>query len=841
MHNLPLALSSFIGREREIEQVKHLLSESRLVTLTGAGGCGKTRLAIQVATDLVESYIGGVWLIELAPLADPVLVTQATAAALGVREQPGQPMLNSLADYLRSKEVLLLLDNCEHLIGACAQLADALLRACPNLRVLATSREALGLAGETTCTVPSLSLPDVRQRSPTFADLTRYEAVRLFVDRALAVQSSFKLTALNAAAVAQVCQQLDGIPLAIELAAARVKVLKTAEIASRLDDRLNLLTTGSRSALPRHQTLRAAIDWSYDLLTELERVLLRRLAVFAGGWTLEAAESVCSLPEADSIEEAALPPAFRLPRSEILDLLSRLVDKSLVIVDKQGGETRYHMLETIRQYAREKLLELDEVELVQNRHLAFFRHLAEKADPDAHTRHEEESTRLNELEREYDNLLAALDWSLTPKGNSAWGLGLAIALANFWGIRGYFHEGLEYLLAALEQNLSEPTKLRARALESAGWLSYMQGDYPSARAVLDESLAVYRELGPATRRRLASTLVLRGYLESEVGEYVTASGLILQSLDIMRELKDEQGIAGALRDLGGCAVRAGDYAQAFRYLEEALLLFKRNRNAHSTAIVLSGLAEIALRQANYERAITLEQESLTLRRELGDKWGIAVSLSNLAWVSLKQGDLVQTGTLLQESLRLRRGIGDPGGTAWCLEKLAELALIYGERESSARRSEGFRRAARLFGAAAALRSPIGSVIDSVDLSEHERQLGIVRGQLGVTTFEMAWAEGQAMTLGQAIEYALEPSAPREDMPHPSTPHQVEKHEFGGLTARERQVARLIAQGGSNREIAEELVIGERTVESHVANILSKLGFTARTQIAAWAVNKGLVR
>ena len=294
MNNLPIQLNSFIGRRREIADVQRLLSASRLATLTGAGGCGKTRLALQVAANLVDTYNDGVWWIELAPLVDPTLVPQAVAAVLGVREQADQPVLNSLVDYLRPKNILLVLDNCEHLIDACAHVAEALLRACPNLRILATSREALNIAGENAWTVPSLSLPDVGEKRLTFTELSQYEAVQLFVDRAIAVQPSFKLTELNAQAVAQVCHRLDGIPLAIELAAARMKVLQSAEIVARLDDRFSLLTTGGRTALPRHQTLRAAMDWSYDLLSEQERVLLRRMSVFAGGCTLVALEQVCT-------------------------------------------------------------------------------------------------------------------------------------------------------------------------------------------------------------------------------------------------------------------------------------------------------------------------------------------------------------------------------------------------------------------------------------------------------------------------------------------------------------------------------------------------------------------
>lgn len=826
--NLPHQVTSFIGREREINEIKRLLTATRLLTLTGAGGVGKTRLAVQVAADLVETCINGVWFIELAPLADSALVPQAVAAVLGVREQPGQPVLHSLKDHLRSKDILLVLDNCEHLIDACARLTDNLLHACPNLRILATSREALGISGETTWAVPSLSLPGVQDPRPTFAELPQYEAVQLFVERAVAMQPSFKLTALNASAVAQVCQRLDGIPLAIELAAARVKVLKTSEIAARLDDRFHLLTISSRTALPRHQTLRAAIDWSYDLLTLPERVLLQRLSVFAGGCTLQAAEQVCTdQPERDGIFS-----------SQILDLLARLVDKSLVVVDKQGGDTRYQMLETIREYAREKLLQSGEAERIQNQHLAFFTLLAESADEQLYT--EQQVFLLNQLEREHDNLRAALSWSLSPKGNSRWGLRLACALAYFWEVRGYHQEGHEFLGAAFAQNPPDRTELHAKALEKIGFLKFMQGDYPAGRSFLDASLDVYRELGSTSRRRLAHTLRLRGYLEVEVGEYETASELILQALDIMRELNDERGIMTCLSDLGACSLRAGEYARASEYLEEALLL-SRGIDPRRRAMTLSGLSELALRQANLDRALELEEESLVLRREIGDKWGIAVSLGNLAWIALKQGDLDRTDTLLEESIAIRRQVSDPGGIAWCLEKMAQVALLKALLKSARQRHENLQRAAHLFGAANALRKPGGSVIDLIDQPEHEAQLAVVREQLGAATFKIATEEGEAMTLEQAIEYALELPPPRKETARPQTARQAAKQEFGGLTERERQVAALIAQGDSNREIAEELVLSERTIETHVENIFNKLGFTSRAQVRKWAAKKGLAR
>lgn len=823
-HNLPIQVTSFVGREGDIAQVKRLLNAARLVTLTGSGGAGKTRLALQVAGEVLENFYDGVWLIELAPLSNPGLVPQTVATALGVPEQPGLAIQSALLEYLRDQNILLILDNCEHLIEATAQLADAILHRSPHVKILATSREPLGIAGETPYIVPSLSLPDARH-VPDAETLAQFDAVRLFVERATLLQPTFRVTEENAPAIAQVCDQLDGIPLALELAAARIEVLSVEQIARRLDDRFHLLTSGSRTVLPRQQTLRGAMDWSYSLLTEAERILLRRLSVFIGGWSLEAAEQIGS--DADAIR-----------REDVLDLLTRLVAKSLVRTEAQGTERRYHLLETIRQYAHEKLGDSGESQHVQNRHLEFFVRLAEEAE--SLWRRAEQVLWLNRLELEHGNLRAALAWSQTAQGNAEAGIRLAAALAFFWAVRGYLQEGRDHLMAVLEHTPSGDPKARAKAFHKAGFLTYMQSDYVMARGLLDESLALYRDLGPANRRDLAETLVLRGYMESEVGEYAIATELIQQGLGIMRELKDEDGIANALRDLGGCALRAGDDIQAVRYLEEALSLSQLSGNQNSTAIELTGLAEIALRQGDYERATALEQESLALRRKRGDKWGIAVSLGNLAWALLKRGDLEQTVALLQESVTLRREIGDPGGIAWCLEKLAQVALLRAQSKSVRQRRENFQRAARLLGAAAAVRAPSGSVVDLVDKAEYERQLSLLRQALPEATFAKMWAQGQKMTLGQAIEYAFPRSEPTAPVAGPLPTARGSQHRpFGGLTARQRQVAVLIAHGKSNRAIAVELVVSERTVENHVANIMSRLSLTSRTQIAMWAVEQGL--
>ncbi len=493
-HNLPPQMTSFIGREKEIAEVKQALSEHHLVTLTGSGGAGKTRLSLQVAADLLDQFPSGTWFVELAPITDPNLIPQTILSAADMQIQQGRSALDSLADFLREKTSLLVLDNCEHLIEACAKLADTLLNAAPNLKILASSREALGVKGEQAWHVPSLSIPDLKHL-PAIEGLSQYEAVRLFIDRAVLAQPHFAVTNENAPAVAQICSRLDGIPLAIELAAARVKVLKAEQIAERLNDRFRLLTGGSRTALPRQQTLRALIDWSYDLLSENEKLLLRRLAVFMGGCTLEAAEQVCS-------DE-------RLHADDVLDLLIHLVDKSLVVVDEQPGQLRYRMLETVRQYAREKLLESGEGERLHTQHLAYFLKFAEEAEP--HLFRTEQIDWLDRLELDDDNLRAALEWAVDDPQNNPpeAALRLCSALWYFWWIRGYRSYGQEWLKRALSKPSQSPgTVARGRTL---GYFAFLTLD-ETENQVLELSLEESLEIGHALRDRqgVAFALFVKG-------------------------------------------------------------------------------------------------------------------------------------------------------------------------------------------------------------------------------------------------------------------------------------------------------------------------------------------
>jgi predicted ATPase/DNA-binding SARP family transcriptional activator len=693
--NLPAQLTRFIGREQEMVEVKRLLSRTRLLTLTGAGGCGKTRLALQVAADLVEEYADGVWLVELAALADPVLAPQTVASALGVREQPGRPLSQTLVDHLKPRSLLLVLDNCEHLLAACAHLAEGLLRGCPNLRILATSREGLGLVGEQTYRVPSLSLPDP-EHLPPLERLPDFESVRLCVDRAVLSQPAFVLTAANAAAVAQICARLDGIPLAIELAAARVKALPVETIAERLDDRFRLLTGGSRTALPRQQTLRGLIDWSYNLLTESERRLLLRLSVFAAGWTLEAAEAVCSVGQLrttnDQPGEEGLVgrSSFVVGRDEVLDLLTSLVEKSLVIYEEQEEGGRYRLLETIRAYARERLEASGEATAIRRRHAGHFLALAEQAEPELYG--PDQGAWLDRLEREHANLWAALGW-LAASGEAEECLRLAGALARFWMVRGYWSAGREWLeraLASTETVERSPRAgadgappreragalARARALHGAGVLAAEQGDARTARAFLEESLAIQRVLG--NRQGIATGLYGLGNLLHYQEEFGAARALFEEALTIQRELADRAGIAATLQSLGNLALRDSEPATARACFEESLAIRQELGDRASIAHALGSLAELAQNQSDYETARVFLEESLATQRALGNRLPMAGSLCGLGNVARDRGDHQAARALYEESLAILRELGDRRDIAWVLNCLADVNLYQGD-------------------------------------------------------------------------------------------------------------------------------------------------------------------
>jgi predicted ATPase/DNA-binding SARP family transcriptional activator/Tfp pilus assembly protein PilF len=680
---LPVPLTNLVGRENDIEEIVGWLQKERLVTLLGSGGVGKTRLAIATAETLAVNYTDGVWFVELASLSVPTLVAHTVARTLGVKEETGRPILETLVNAMASRSLLLILDNCEHLLDACAEMADTLLSQCPTLRVLATSREALGLMGEHRYYTPSLALPPAASQDrprelggKDLAWLMEFGAIRLFVERAMKVQAAFRLTAQNAASVLGVVQHLDGIPLAIELAAARVRSLSVAEIQPRLHDCMALLGGGHRAALPRQKTIRALIDWSYDLLTEKEKALLLRLSVFAGGWSLEAVESICADSETEGPEARSFP---LLSRENLFDVLTALTDKSLVAYEALPGGARYRMLETVRQYARDRLAESGETLAWRRRHRDYFLALAEEGNQKL--RGPEQAQWLHTLEIEHDNLRQALRLCLEAGDAAETGLRLGAALQRFWQTRGHLTEGRECLRALLTRpEAAARTRARAAALNGAGRLASKQGDYASTRSLLEEGFDIFRELGD--RQGCAYSLVELGAMAWNQGDYASARSLLAEALEPLREARDQQGIATALGIQALVAWNQGDYASARALQEEELGLRRAVGDFHGIANTLGnqGLVDCAL--GNYASARSLHEESIEMFRELGDRQGTAHSLCNLATVFWHQGDYPTFIALQEESLEIRRQLGDRRGIAQCLNNLATAAANQGDYASA---------------------------------------------------------------------------------------------------------------------------------------------------------------
>jgi predicted ATPase len=737
---VPPQPTPFIGREEELAALDDLLTnpELRLVTIVGLGGMGKSRLAIQAATESLGIFNDGVCFVPLAPISSDEFLVATIAEALNFSLRgAGDPQVQ-LLNHLREKAILLVLDNFEHILDGATLLSEIVLAA-PQVKLLVTSRERLNLREEWVFELEGLTFPESgadqtskvgRHPSAETSEVSEasYSAVQLFEQRARQARANFDLTA-EYPAVVRICRLTNGMPLGLELAATWVKLMSCQEIAVELAQNLDFLAISMRNVPERHRSLRAVFEHSWQLLSPEEQAVFRKLSVFRGGFTREAAEQVTG---------ASLP------------LLSALVDKSLLGRNAAG---RYDVHELLRQYGGEKLREAAETERIRGRHLAFFLKLAEEAELGLEGLGQ--VTWLNRLEIDHDNLRAAVGWSRTAEDTAELGLRLTGSLSPFWDMHGFLGEGREHLSAALSRaEASDRTAVRAKALFGAADLAYEQSDYPVVRVLLEESLSIYRELEPTDRPGLAHALRLLGSAEVGAGNYTKASSLYEEALGIFRELNDLRGIARALWQFGWCTMRSGDYEGAVQYFAEPLQFYRQSGDKNGLSYVLSGLGEVALRQGDYGRATALLEESLALRREVGDKWGVAVSLGSLAWVALRWDDLKGAVTLLAESLALRHEIGDVGGIAWCLEKFAEIALTTGQAASATRRDEDFRRAARLFGVAEALRAPSGSVIDLVDQPEYERQLATVHTQLDDADFGAAWAEGQAMTLEQAVAYAL---------------------------------------------------------------------------------------
>ena len=795
---MPAPPTALVGRERELAEVMALLEREdvRLLTLTGPGGVGKTRLALQLVADLAADHADGAAFVDLAPVREPGLVVPAVARALGVREVPGRPLGETLADGLRGRHLLLVLDNLEQVVAAGPEVA-ALVAACPRLTVLATSRAPLRVRGEHEYPLPPLALP-VPGGPASAAGLADNPAVTLFVERARAVAPGFALTEANAPAVAEICARLDGLPLAIELAAARVKVLSPQALLARLTNRLRLLTGGARDLPDRQRTMREAVAWSHGLLTEAEQALFRRLAVFAGGFGLEAAQAVGGSGGGEGGErgEGANPSPLVLPsppeRSDtpsspsVLDVLTSLVDQSLVRWQEgPGGEDRFGMLETLREYALERLAHSGEGETVGRAHAGFFLALAERASPELVGAGQ--AVWLDRLEADHGNLRAALEWGLGREPAVAARLGAA--LWRFWGVRGHLSEGRRWLerIVAVGGEGAAPAVL-AEVLHGAGSLALSQADDGRAAELFERALALRRVAG------------------------------------------DAPGTANTLRRLGALALRRGDPERAERLLTESLALYCAAANGRGIALVQGNLGMLARARGDHDRAAVLLAEGLAFFRAAGDREYAAYRLTALGDLALTRGDLARAAACFGEGLALLRELGDRHGTVDGLAGVAAVAAACGR----------WQPAARLRGAAEGLREALGAAPSPPARAEHERAVADLRARLGEAAFAEAWTMGRALAIDQAAaeavtladELAAAPSAAPSSPPTPILP--------AGLTARETEVLRLVAQGLTNAQIGERLFVSPRTVNAHLTTIFRKIDVTSRAAATRFALERGLL-
>jgi predicted ATPase/class 3 adenylate cyclase/Tfp pilus assembly protein PilF len=773
-HNLPHRLTSFVGREKEMAAITALINQHRLLMLTGTGGIGKTDLCLQVGRKLLAAFPDGVWLVELAPLADPTLLPQAAAYALGLREAsdlnldaadpglralPSRSILQRLLNYLQERHCLLILDNCEHLIKATAEFAETLLQACPEVKILASSREALGVPGELPFQVPPLSIPNSDQL-PALDAWHQYDALRLFVDRAATVLPTFRVTPANITHLVQICQRLDGIPLALELAAARIKVLTAEQIAARLDDRFRLLTGGSRTALPRQQTLHALIDWSWELLTAAEQLLLPRLSVFAGGMTLEAVEAVCAGDGLDVYD--------------MLDLLSELVNKSLVMARReQAQETRYQLLETIRQYAQERLEPTGQRATLRQRHLNYFLHLGEQAG--AALFGPDQAVWLLRLEQELDNLRLALKWAQETDREA--GIRLITTVWPFWDGR-YVGAGEAWLVKLLAQAELIAPDIKAQAFWVSGRFNRQLGHFDRARLLLEKSLALYQELSDAqgiARCRLFMTWfiepeerqailweylthfrasgdtldaaeVLRylGFFAGQQNNYEQARLYLRESESLYRELGHLSGIADVLNDLGTMAIWQEDYDRARPLLEESLAIDEELGSRGSSNILLH-LGLLHFRQGDDQRARMYLEKSLSLSQQTGDYHTSCWILAHLGYVCLREGELAQARHFFLKSLRKFREMEYKIGVDFTLEGLASLAVS--QKQAA--------RAVRLFAWTEATRKTMQNPRPPIEQADVERDMAAIREMIDEEAYAAAYAEGKTMTMEKAIACALE--------------------------------------------------------------------------------------
>jgi len=658
-NNLPVQLTSFIGREKEILDIKKLLSGTRLLTLTGPGGTGKTRLSLQAAAELIDDFNNGVWIVELAPLTDPLLISVTIAGALGISGQPGQESFETLLNYLKQKEILIILDNCEHLIDECASITEKLLQSCTGLKIMTTSREALRSQGEIVYRVLSLAHPEPDQKN-TPLELSQYESVRLFIERALAVNSAFRVNNENAPSLAQICSQLDGIPLAIELAAARIKVLSVEKICEKLDDRFRLLTGGKRTALPRQQTLKAMIDWSYDLLSENEKILFQRLSVFTGGWSLAAAEEICSC---DNIE-----------CYDVMDIHSNLLDKSLISTSESSGTIRFYMLESIRQYAKEKMISDEDI---KQRHFNFFKSYADlekmrETVPD-------QNIRVKLMDTESDNIRSAIQWAMENKPEEA--SEVICKMIDYWDIKGYFKEAFQTCQKFLDSGILKEKLSKANILFCAGLMAQNMGIVSDAEKLTNEGLAIFRELDNKTG--IGKCVNILGVASStDPGRGKETREYYEEAISIFRESDLKKDYAVALYNMSFVHVKEEDPEKALQLRMEALDKYKELNDTHRIAFVMSSLGVFELRRKNYEKAKSYAEESLAVSIDIGDKYLSSINLVNLGNIYSEINNYEKAKTLLYESIEILRECGYKSNIIVALMILGDVSVKTGEFENS---------------------------------------------------------------------------------------------------------------------------------------------------------------
>ncbi len=849
-YNQPARFTPLIGREQEIQAVCTLLrqAEIRLVTLTGMGGVGKTRLSLQVATDLLDDFPDGVYFVPLASISDPDLVITTIAQLLGIKEGGEQPLPDLLQAYLHRKQLLLLLDNFEQLLTAAPGLAD-LLATCLHLKILVTSRAVLHIRAEHDFPVPPLALPDL-SHLPEDDTLSEYAAVTLFLQRAQTARPTFQPTPAGIRTIAEICIRLDGLPLAIELAAARIKLLSPQALLARLERRLQVLTQSMRDAPVRQQTLRNTLAWSYDLLNAREQRLFRLLAVFVGGCTLEAVECLSTL--------------LGHTPTTVLDEVASLIDKSLLHLAEQGGEEpRLLMLATIREYGLETLVANGEMEPARQAHATYYLQLAEQAELEIEG--PQQAVWLDRLEREHDNLRAASQWALEQgeiRQNMEMALRLGGALRHFWWGHGHWSEGRTFLERALAPGVSlADTRInpsvRAKALFATAHLAFVQSDYGRTEVLCEESLALYRELGD--QRGIAYSLYWLGNLAWVKGTTTKARSLIEESLGLFRTVGEKDGCAGSLFSLALVASSQGEYSRACTLYEESLAIYRELGNKSGIAHTLSQLAQTLFdSQGDQSRVRSLLDECLALSREVGYKEGIAAATCLSGQVAYGQGDLALAHAEMEASILLYKEMGHRYGTAGSLAALGKVLAAEGDYAAAHRLYEEslrifgtlgeqrmiaaclvalgevvalqreFTWAAQLWGAADALREAIKVPIPPVELADYERAHSAVHASLGEGTFAAVWAQGRAMTPEQAL------AAP-EPKPTPTRPPSYP----AGLTAREVEVLRLLSDGLTDLQIAEKLVLSHRTVHTHISSIYSKLGVTSRSAATRYAIEHHL--